>query len=237
MMGQRQWSRYLRAPRASTTGRRHSSLRERCVGKDAACRPVTADRLRQKASAHMHVVFRCLRALDCRCSRHPCPETCLAACSMVQASRSTAGASGWVCMGARPRCTEDPHARDVQSLLPSPALVYMLLMLLPVPTHCSPPVLPEAVLDISGASINPAERTYPEEMIQTGISTIDVMNSIARGQKIPLFSAAGACRCICSCAHACMPGRSHHSNDGHGAPYEQAGMHVCHVIRCSMAII
>lgn len=42
-----------------------------------------------------------------------------------------------------------------------------------------------------GASINPSERTYPEEMIQTGISTIDVMNSIARGQKIPLFSAAG----------------------------------------------
>ena len=44
---------------------------------------------------------------------------------------------------------------------------------------------------LSGSSINPSERTYPEEMIQTGISTIDVMNSIARGQKIPLFSAAG----------------------------------------------
>jgi vacuolar-type H+-ATPase subunit B/Vma2 len=56
---------------------------------------------------------------------------------------------------------------------------------------CSPPVLAETFLDINGASINPAERTYPEEMIQTGISTIDVMNSIARGQKIPLFSAAG----------------------------------------------
>mmetsp|Transcript_765 Transcript_765/g.2858 ORF Transcript_765/g.2858 Transcript_765/m.2858 type:complete len:497 (+) Transcript_765:216-1706(+) len=54
-----------------------------------------------------------------------------------------------------------------------------------------PPVLAEAFLDIQGASINPSERTYPEEMIQTGISTIDVMNSIARGQKIPLFSAAG----------------------------------------------
>jgi V-type H+-transporting ATPase subunit B len=53
-------------------------------------------------------------------------------------------------------------------------------------------VLAEAFLDINGSSINPSERTYPEEMIQTGISTIDVMNSIARGQKIPLFSAAGA---------------------------------------------
>lgn len=47
------------------------------------------------------------------------------------------------------------------------------------------------ILFFSGSSINPSERTYPEEMIQTGISTIDVMNSIARGQKIPLFSAAG----------------------------------------------
>ena len=52
-------------------------------------------------------------------------------------------------------------------------------------------MLAETYLDINGASINPAERTYPEEMIQTGISTIDTMNSIARGQKIPLFSAAG----------------------------------------------
>jgi len=52
-------------------------------------------------------------------------------------------------------------------------------------------VLAEKYLDIQGSSINPSERTFPEEMIQTGISTIDVMNSIARGQKIPLFSAAG----------------------------------------------
>ena len=59
------------------------------------------------------------------------------------------------------------------------------------PIDGGPPVLAEHFLDINGASINPAERTYPEEMIQTGISTIDVMNSIARGQKIPLFSAAG----------------------------------------------
>ena len=60
-----------------------------------------------------------------------------------------------------------------------------------IPIDGGPPVMPEAYLDIQGSSINPSERTYPEEMIQTGISTIDVMNSIARGQKIPLFSAAG----------------------------------------------
>ena len=44
---------------------------------------------------------------------------------------------------------------------------------------------------LAGSPINPYSRIYPEEMIQTGISTIDVMNSIARGQKIPIFSAAG----------------------------------------------
>ncbi|CAN8075715.1 unnamed protein product [Agarophyton chilense] len=59
------------------------------------------------------------------------------------------------------------------------------------PIDNGPPVIPEAYLDIAGSSINPQSRTYPEEMIQTGISTIDVMNSVARGQKIPLFSAAG----------------------------------------------
>ena len=42
-----------------------------------------------------------------------------------------------------------------------------------------------------GQPINPWSRIYPEEMIQTGISAIDTMNSIARGQKIPIFSAAG----------------------------------------------
>lgn len=42
-----------------------------------------------------------------------------------------------------------------------------------------------------GQPINPWSRIYPEEMVQTGISAIDTMNSIARGQKIPIFSAAG----------------------------------------------
>ena len=59
------------------------------------------------------------------------------------------------------------------------------------PIDKGPAVLPEDFLDINGQPINPQMRTYPEEMIQTGISTIDCMNSVARGQKIPLFSAAG----------------------------------------------
>lgn len=52
-------------------------------------------------------------------------------------------------------------------------------------------ITPEKYLDINGEPINPSSRNYPQEMIQTGISAIDVMNSIARGQKIPIFSAAG----------------------------------------------
>jgi len=59
------------------------------------------------------------------------------------------------------------------------------------PIDKGPAVLAEDYLDIQGQPINPFTRIYPEEMIQTGISAIDAMNSIARGQKIPLFSAAG----------------------------------------------
>merc|ERR1712063_206641 len=59
------------------------------------------------------------------------------------------------------------------------------------PIDGGPNVLAEEYLDIQGQPINPYSRVYPEEMIQTGISAIDIMNSIARGQKIPIFSAAG----------------------------------------------
>jgi V-type H+-transporting ATPase subunit B len=59
------------------------------------------------------------------------------------------------------------------------------------PIDKGPNVLAEDYLDIMGQPINPSSREYPEEMISTGISSIDVMNSIARGQKIPIFSAAG----------------------------------------------
>jgi V-type H+-transporting ATPase subunit B len=53
------------------------------------------------------------------------------------------------------------------------------------------PILAEDRLDIMGQPINPCMRTYPQQMIQTGVSAIDVQCSIARGQKIPIFSAAG----------------------------------------------
>jgi V-type H+-transporting ATPase subunit B len=57
--------------------------------------------------------------------------------------------------------------------------------------HRDLPILAEDYLDIQGQPINPCKRIYPKQMIQTGISVLDVQCSIARGQKIPLFSAAG----------------------------------------------
>jgi V-type H+-transporting ATPase subunit B len=60
-----------------------------------------------------------------------------------------------------------------------------------LPIDGGPSVLAEEFRDINGQPINPCKRAYPQEMIQTGISAIDCMNSIARGQKIPLFSASG----------------------------------------------
>jgi V/A-type H+/Na+-transporting ATPase subunit B len=54
-----------------------------------------------------------------------------------------------------------------------------------------PPVTAEKRLPIAGMPINPVARSKPREFIQTGISTIDVMNTLVRGQKLPIFSAAG----------------------------------------------
>jgi len=53
------------------------------------------------------------------------------------------------------------------------------------------PIIPEASLDINGAPINPSVRTHPSECIQTGVSAIDALNTLVRGQKLPIFSAAG----------------------------------------------
>lgn len=53
------------------------------------------------------------------------------------------------------------------------------------------PVIPERVLDIHGYSINPYAREFPQDFIETGISTIDGMNTLVRGQKLPIFSGAG----------------------------------------------
>ena len=54
-----------------------------------------------------------------------------------------------------------------------------------------PDIIPEKVMDINGTPINPAARNYPSEFIQTGISTIDGLNTLVRGQKLPIFSCSG----------------------------------------------
>ncbi len=59
------------------------------------------------------------------------------------------------------------------------------------PIDGGPEIVPEKRLDITGAAINPFARASPAEFIQTGISTIDGMNTLVRGQKLPIFSGAG----------------------------------------------
>ena len=53
------------------------------------------------------------------------------------------------------------------------------------------PVVPDKVMDVNGMPINPAARDYPNEFIQTGISAIDGLNTLVRGQKLPVFSMSG----------------------------------------------
>lgn len=59
------------------------------------------------------------------------------------------------------------------------------------PIDDNPEVISDIRLDINGAPINPTARAFPNEFIQTGISTIDGMNTLVRGQKLPIFSGAG----------------------------------------------
>ena len=59
------------------------------------------------------------------------------------------------------------------------------------PIDGGPEILPEARMDINGLPINPAARAYPEEFIQTGVSAIDGLNTLVRGQKLPIFSCSG----------------------------------------------
>ena len=59
------------------------------------------------------------------------------------------------------------------------------------PTDGGPEVIPDMRLDINGSPINPYARDYPSDFIQTGISAIDGLNPLVRGQKLPIFSGAG----------------------------------------------
>ena len=59
------------------------------------------------------------------------------------------------------------------------------------PIDGGPEILPEKRLNINGLPMNPAARNYPKEFIQTGVSAIDGLNTLVRGQKLPIFSASG----------------------------------------------
>jgi V/A-type H+-transporting ATPase subunit B len=59
------------------------------------------------------------------------------------------------------------------------------------PIDGGPQIIPEKKIDINGNPINPYAREYPSEFIQTGISAIDGLNTLVRGQKLPIFSGSG----------------------------------------------
>ncbi len=59
------------------------------------------------------------------------------------------------------------------------------------PIDGGPAIIPEERIDINGEPMNPAARDYPSEFIQTGISAIDGLNTLVRGQKLPIFSGSG----------------------------------------------
>ncbi len=59
------------------------------------------------------------------------------------------------------------------------------------PADGGPEIIPEKRLDINGMPMNPAARNYPSEFIQTGVSAIDGLNTLVRGQKLPIFSGSG----------------------------------------------
>ena len=59
------------------------------------------------------------------------------------------------------------------------------------PIDGGPELIPEMRLDVNGLPMNPVARKYPQEFIQTGVSAIDGLNTLVRGQKLPIFSASG----------------------------------------------
>ena len=59
------------------------------------------------------------------------------------------------------------------------------------PIDGGPEIIPEKRADVNGVPMNPAARSYPQEFIQTGVSAIDGLNTLVRGQKLPIFSMSG----------------------------------------------
>jgi len=88
--------------------------------------------------------------------------------------------------GTRVRLTESAAMMDL-----SPDLLGRRFNGAAVPIDGLPPIIPDTRMDIIGQPMNPVARDKPSHFIQTGISTIDGLNTLVRGQKLPLFSGAG----------------------------------------------
>jgi V/A-type H+/Na+-transporting ATPase subunit B len=93
--------------------------------------------------------------------------------------------------GLAPDRTEVTLTGDVATLGVARALLGRTLDGLGRPTDGLPPPLPEALVPIHGAAINVTRRQKPSDFIETGISAIDGLNTLVRGQKLPIFSCAG----------------------------------------------
>lgn len=100
--------------------------------------------------------------------------------------RVSTGTSGLDLDRTRVRFTGDVVRLDV-----SLALLGRVLDGSGTPIDGGPPLIPEYSLDVNGLPINPTVRTHPSEFIQTGMSAIDGLNTLTRGQKLPIFSGAG----------------------------------------------
>lgn len=103
--------------------------------------------------------------------------------AVIQVLEETAGLG---VTATRVRLTESAATMDL-----SPDLLGRRLSGIGAPLDGLPPVVPEARMDVIGQPMNPVCRDKPSHFIQTGISTIDALNTLVRGQKLPIFSSAG----------------------------------------------
>jgi V/A-type H+-transporting ATPase subunit B len=102
---------------------------------------------------------------------------------VIEVLESTAGLG----LGdTRVRIRNEPLAFGV-----GPGMLGRIFNSIGTPVDGGPPIPAHEFLPVSGWSINPAARALPRDFIETGISTIDLMNSLVRGQKLPLFSGGG----------------------------------------------
>ncbi len=96
------------------------------------------------------------------------------------------GSSGINLQGTKVRFIGRPLELGV-----SPNMIGRVFNGLGNPIDDGPRIVADEKIDINGIAINPSSRDYPSEFIQTGISTIDGLNTLVRGQKLPIFSGAG----------------------------------------------